>query len=195
MKPLQLEINTVSGRTLITGRALSVESLFVQWSCRCLAGGVKHLPCCLNICYNLCAFLWEGKETLVQRRFISLACYQLEVLHSDPTAKILFSLVLPTSEGRRLYHSCDPAWGPLSLWWRQKSLHDLEITFAVSTENCSKALGEADWYKERHNSVCPEPVCDLYSAGSWDGGRCQDLTSCLSNWGREMAMDSWQLHC
>lgn len=21
--------------------------------------------------------------------------------------------------------------------------------------------------------------CDLYSAGSWDGGRCQDLTSCL----------------
>lgn len=164
----------MSWRTRNTVRALSEESLSIWWSCKCLAGGVKHWACSLNICYNFCAFVWEGKETLLQEM-----CRQLEVLHSDLTAKILFSRVLQTSGGQRLHHSCDPARDRASPWWREKSLQGLEITFSVSTENCSENLGEVGWSKERRNSVCSESVCDVYSAGSWDGDGCQDVTSCL----------------
>lgn len=166
-------MNTMPWRIRTTGRALSVESLFVWWSCRCPAGGVKRWAYCLNICYDICAFVWEGKETFAQQM-----CYQLEVLNSDLTAKVLFSLVLQTSGGQRLYHSYDPAWGRSTPWWRQKSLRDLEITFAASTENCPKDLGEADWYKERRKSVCSESViCTQQGPGMGADARIQPPAS------------------
>lgn len=155
---LQLEKKSHLGE-LVTQSGFSLQRAFVQWSCKHLAGGVKHWACCLNVCYNLCAFVWEGKEALLHQM-----CYHLETLHSNLT------------RSKQILSQLWPSMGQPPPAWRGKSSHGSEVVFPVFTENCSKNLGETGWY-EKCNSVCPESACDLYSAGSWNGDRCQDLTS------------------
>lgn len=145
--------------------------IFVWWSCKHLAGAVKHWACCLNVCYNLCAFVWEGKETLLKQE-----CYHLEALHSNLTR----SKTVPAVAQHGAAHLVDEEG---KTYMVQKSPSQFSQRIAP------KIWEEQDGIKSTTQSspeyACDQTVISLYSAGSWDGDRCQDLTShCVNGVGK-----------
>lgn len=72
-----------------------------------------------------------------------------------------------------------PSVGQTSSWMKREKLMWLKNCLHSFHRELLQESGRNKMMKqdEKCNSVCPGSACDLYSAGSWDGDRCLDLTS------------------